>query len=69
MMLPVTLNGDTVARPSDVVPAKYSTLVTVPPLTLASAVRAKLAGAAKTEPFVGLVNVTVGVGGGAVERT
>src|ERR1051325_5601303 len=63
MMFPVTLNGDTVALPSDVVPAKYSTWVTVPPLTLASALRAKLTGAAKTAPLVGVVRVTAGGSG------
>lgn len=69
--LPVTANGDVVACPNDVVPAKYSTFVTVPPVTEAVARRLILAGAEKTAPDGGLVKVTVGglPPPGAVERT
>jgi hypothetical protein len=68
--LPVTANGDVVACPNDVAPAKYSTFVTVPPVTEAVARRLTLAGAENTAPETGLVRVTVGgfAPPGAVER-
>jgi hypothetical protein len=67
--LPVTVNGVVVACPSTVVPEKYDTFVTVPPLTEAEAFRLTLAGAAKTAPLVGELMLTVGEwAAGAVER-
>jgi hypothetical protein len=66
--LPATLKGGTVEWPSEVVPAKYSTFVTVPPLTVAFAVRLTLAGAAKVAPAIGLVMLTVGAVASGVER-
>ncbi len=69
-MLPVTLKGDTVAFPSEVVPAKYSTLVTAPIPTVALAAKLTLAGAANMAPAGGLVILTVGMAVGVgVERT
>src|SRR5437899_1619673 len=67
--LPVTLKGERVACPSELAPAKYSTLVTVSPVTLALAVKPMLAGAAYTAPSAGLVMVTEGGAAAAgVER-
>ena len=64
------LKGAALTEPSNVVPSKKETLVTVPELTLASAEIATSAGAIKTAPFAGLVILTVGEGGvtAAVER-
>jgi len=68
-MLAVTRKGSLVALPSEAPLAKYSTLLTVPPLTLALAVKSKLAGAVKIAPSEGLVMLTVGgTAAGALER-
>src|SRR5258708_292591 len=56
----MSVNGATVTAPCEAPLAKNSTLVTVPPLTEASAPRLTFAGAAKTAPLAGLVMVTDG---------
>jgi hypothetical protein len=68
----VKLKGAAPTEPSNAVPSKKETLVTVPELTVASAEIATSAGAVKIAPFAGLVMLTVGDGGvtvAAVERT
>src|SRR5579862_3220439 len=69
-LLAVTVNGEFVLEPRELVPTKNATLVTVPLLTVALAVTLKVAGAVNTELLVGVVMFTVGVGGaaGAVPR-
>jgi len=62
-IFPVTRNGLLVALPRDAPLAKYSTLLMLPELTLALAVRSNPAGAEKLAPSEGLMMLTVGVGG------
>jgi hypothetical protein len=65
----VRLKGDEVSEPKGEVPSKKETLVTEPPLEVASATMVTSAGAVKTAPFVGLVMLTLGgVAAAGVER-
>jgi hypothetical protein len=57
-LLKVRVNGGVVTEPKDEVPLKKLTLVTVPPVAVASAAMLTSAGAVKTAPSGGLVIVT-----------
>lgn len=59
-LLQITEYGDDIDDPSDVLPLKYSTLVMLPSLSDALAVKLKLPGANALAPLVGDVILTVG---------